>query len=504
MMIKTVTDYLEQTVRRLPDKIAFADDIRAITFAELRREARGVGQTLADRGLFRRPVAVYMDKCVEYISAMLGVTYSGNFYTALDAHMPVARIRKIMDTLEPAVILTDEAHEEAARGFAGDAEVLLYAGASAAEPSDEVLAEVRGRILRTDIMFVLFTSGSTGVPKGVTMLHGAAIPYAEWGSEKFSLDEQTVFAQQVPLYFVASCFEIFHTLRNGCTTYLVSREAFSFPTLLMSFLQEKKINFVVLVPSVMCMVANFDALEEPRAEYLRTVIFGGEAMPGKQMNQWRRAYPDVDFYNIYGLTETLDDSIYFYVDREMDETEPMPIGRSCEHMDFFLADDDGRRIPLSEAGTIGEICARGPSLAAGYYKDPAATARVFVQDPDNDAYPDVVFHTGDLARYNDRGEIVYICRKDFQIKHMGNRIELGEIEAAASALSGVERCCCLHDGERDLIVLFYAGEAGTEAVLPALRRALPDYMVPNRLSRMEELPLNFNGKVDRAKLKEML
>ena len=504
MMIKTVTDYLERTARRLPDKTAFADDRREITFAALRREARGTAQTLINRALFRRPVAVYMDKCVEYIGAMLGVTYSGNYYTALDAHMPPARIRKILDTLEPAVILTDEAHAEAARSFAGDAEVLLYTEAAAEEPDDAALAEVRGRILYTDVMFVLFTSGSTGVPKGVTMQHRAAIPYAEWGSEKFGLNETTVFAQQVPLYFVASCFEIFHTLRNGCTTYLVSKEAFSFPALLMGFLQEKKINFVVLVPSVMCMVANFGALEEMRAEYLQTVIFGGEAMPAKQMNMWKRAYPDVAFYNIYGLTETLDDSIYFYVDREMDESEPMPIGRACEHMDFFLLDDAGRRIPTGEAGTVGEICGRGPSLAAGYYKDPEMTARVFCQDPENDIYPDVVFHTGDLARYNDRGEIVYICRKDFQIKHMGNRIELGEIEAAASALPGVEGCCCLYDGARDRIVLFYAGGAEQTEVLSALRGALPDYMVPNRLRHMEELPLNFNGKVDRASLKELI
>ena len=503
MMIKTVTDYLERTALRLPDKVAFADERREITFARLRREARGVGQALIGRGLFRRPAAIYMDKCVEFIGAMLGVTYSGNFYTALDAHMPSARIEKILDTLEPAVILTDEAHEAAARAFAGEAEVLLYSQASAVEPSDADLAAVRGRIVDTDILFVLFTSGSTGVPKGVTMQHRAALPYAEWGSEKFALDETTVFAQQVPLYFVASCFEIYHTLRNGCTTYLVPKETFSFPVLLLDFLREKQVNLVVLVPSVMCMVANLGALEEMHVDSLRTVIFGGEAMPAKQMNMWRREYPDVAFYNIYGLTETLDDSIYFYVDREMDESEPMPIGRACEHMEFFLQDEDGRTIPTTEAGTVGEICGRGPSLAAGYYKDPEKTESVFRQRLMN-GYPEVIFHTGDLARYNDRGEIVYICRRDFQIKHMGNRIELGEIEAAASALDGVESCCCLYDAKRDRIVLFYAG-AGTEAeILPALRLVLPDYMVPNRLCQMDELPLNFNGKVDRAGLAALI
>lgn len=503
-MIKTVSDYLERTARRLPDKIAFADEKRAISFAGLQREARGVGQALIDRGLFKRPTAIYMDKCVEFIGAMLGVVYSGNFYTSLDAKMPVARIGKILETLEPAVILTDEAHAAAARAFAGAAEVVVYAEACRTEPSAAALAAARAKILYTDIMFVLFTSGSTGVPKGVTMQHKAAIPYAEWGSEKFGLDETTVFAQQVPLYFVASCFEIFHTLRNGCTTYLVPKETFSFPPLLMHFLIEKKINLVVLVPSVMCMVANLGALEEMHVDSLRTVIFGGEAMPAKQMNMWRREYPEVAFYNIYGLTETLDDSIYFYVDRDMDESEPMPIGRACEHMDFFLLDENGRFVPPTEAGTVGEICGRGPSLAAGYYRDEEKTAQVFVQNPMNDSYPEVVFHTGDLARYNDRGEILYIGRKDFQIKHMGNRIELGEIDAAVSALPGIESECCLYDPQRDHIVLFYVGAAEKNDILFSLRQALPDYMIPNKLHRLEEMPLNFNGKVDRLALKNRL
>ena len=500
-MMKTAADYLEITARRLPDKPAFGDDRRQITFLELRRDARGVAQSLADRGLFRRPAAIFLEKSVEYVGALLGVIYSGNFYTCLDAKMPQARIEKILETLEPAVILTDEAHAEAARAFAGDAEVLLYEEIAAREPDDAVLAGVRTRTLDTDIMFVLFTSGSTGTPKGVVMQHRAFLSDIEWGAEKFHPDEETVFAQEVPVYFISHGFEIFLTLRCGCMTWLMSKETVSFPALLMDYLQEKKVTFVVLVPSVMCMAANLGALEEMHVDSLKTVVFGGEAMPAKQMNMWRREYPDVDFWNGYGMTETMSDSIYFLVDREMDESEPMPIGRSCEHMEFFLTEESGRVIPVSEAGTLGEICGRGPGLAAGYYKDPEKTRQVFVPD---EVCPGVVFHTGDLARYNDRGEIVYIGRKDFQIKHMGNRIELGEIETAASALEIVDQCCCLHEARRDRIVLFFSGSGEEAAVLSALRKALPDYMVPNKAVWLEALPLNPNGKVDRPALKERL
>ena len=502
-MIKTIADYLENTARRLPDKTAFADEQRKVTFGQLRREARGVAQTLIDRGLFQRPVAVYMDKCVEFIASMLGVMYSGCFYTALDVHMPPARIEKILETLEPAVILTDEAHRGEAEAFADGAEVIVYGEVIAAVPSDEALAAARGRLTAADIMFVLFTSGSTGVPKGVTMLHGAAIPYVEWGAEKFGFDENTVMGQQAPLYFVASCFEFFHTVRCGGTTYLIPREIFSFPMALLGFMEEKKINTIVLVPTVMCMVANFGALEELHVSSLRTLIFGGEAMPAKQMNMWRHEYPEVEFYNIYGLTETLDDSVYFHVDREMDENEPMPIGRPCEHMDFFLTEEDGAVIPPTDQDRIGELCCRGPSMAAGYYKDPEKTEKVFTRDFSR-GYPQVIFHTGDLARYNDRGEIVYLGRRDFQIKHMGNRIELGEIETAASSLPGVERCCCLYDTKRSRIVLFYAGGGEKAAVKTALKQALPEYMVPAKLVPLDAMPLNMNDKIDRARLMTML
>ena len=499
--IQSVPDYLEISAARFPDKTAFGDGKREMTFAQLREESRRIASVLAGKGLVHRPVAIFMDKQAEVIGGMMGVAYSGNFYTVLDNHMPVARIRKILDTLEPAVVLTVASMEEKAKEFAGDAEVLVYEQLTAL-PADEAAVEsARSRIIGTDTLYVLFTSGSTGTPKGVIISHMAVIEYNEWLSTTFKLDENTVFGNQTPFYFVMSGLDIFQTIRNGCTTWVIPRLAFSFPGMLMSFLQEHHVNTLYWVPSALCLPANLGTVDEMHLPDLRLVMYGGEVMPTKQLNIWRRAYPDVMFVNSYGPTEMTDIITYYIIDREFADNEPIPIGRACSHMDVLVLNDKDE---LCSPGEIGELCGRGPSLASGYYNEPEKTAAAFVQNPLNKAWPEKIYRTGDLVRVDEYGDLVFVTRKDFQIKHMGHRIELGEIETAVSALEGIERACCLYDQKQSKIVLFYIGTVSGEEIRKELKAYLPDYMIPNRYEQMETMPMNLNGKIDRALLKEKL
>ncbi|MDO5338345.1 MAG: amino acid adenylation domain-containing protein [Eubacteriales bacterium] len=500
-MIRLVTDYLDASAQKFPDKTAFADENREISFKETKEEAQRIATVLIKRGFFKKPVAVFMDKRVECIPVFMGIAYSGNFYTVVDVHMPVARIEKIMDTLNPAVIITDKKHEAATAAFAGESEVLLYEELAEQKADKEELRQTRERIIDTDVLYVLFTSGSTGNPKGVIISHKAVIAYVEWGAEAFSLNKDTIFGNQTPFYFVMSGFDIYQTLRNGCTTYVIPRRLFSFPVPLLSFIREHRINTLYWVPSVLCLIANFKALPEVHLDDLKYVIFGGEVMPSKQLNMWRREYPDVKFVNGYGPTELTDVCTYYVVDREIDDRESLPIGIPCNHMDILVLDENGQAVPYGE---IGELCGRGPSVAYGYYNNPEKTREAFVQNPLNPNYPETIYRTGDLVRYNERGELIYISRKDFQIKHMGNRIELGEIETAVSALEGIDMNCCLYDTRRSKIVLFYVGSLEEKEVRERLKMAVPEYMVPNRIKKMKQLPMNLNGKIDRAKLKEML
>ena len=224
-------------------------------------------------------------------------------------------------------------------------------------------------------------------------------------------------------------------------------------------------------------------------------------MPTKQLNMWRAEYPNVMFVNQYGPTEMTDICAYYIVDRDIPDTEAIPIGKASEHMEILLLGEDDR--PVSK-GEIGELCGRGPSLAYGYYNDPEKTASAFVQNPLNQEFPEKIYRTGDLVRINEHGEMVFVSRKDFQIKHMGHRIELGEIEAAASSLEGIDRSCCLYDNERSKIVLFYTGTITETEIKNRLRALIPEYMIPNKTIRLDSMPMNLNGKIDRAGLKACL
>lgn len=504
-MYKVVQEYLEHTASVYGEKTAFADEENRISFGELQDRAKRIASCLCRKDIFKKPAAVFLDKGTACIEAMMGIVYSGNFYTVLDVYMPQARIRKIMEVLQPEVILTDAAHRKDAEAFAGNAEIIEMDEARKAVPDEEKLAGIREKMSSDDTLYVLFTSGSTGTPKGVVISHRAVIYYLDWLGDTFPIDGQTVFANQTPFYFVMSGLDIYMTIKCGAECHIAPKQIFSFPMMTLNWMKEHRINTVFWVPSALCLIANLGALPELHLDDLRLVMFGGEVMPAKQLNMWRREYPDVDFINMYGPTEMTDICAYYWVDREIDDTERLPIGKAADHTKLFLLDENDHEVA---PGETGELCGTGPSLADGYYRDPERTAQVFVPNPLYvPGQPEIdkrMYRTGDLAMVDASGDLIYIGRKDFQIKHMGNRIELGEIETAVSAAEGVKSCCCLYDMERSKIVLFYTGEGEESRLRETLTESLPVYMIPNRMIHLEEMPLNLNGKTDRVKLREMM
>lgn len=496
-----VLKYLNQIVRKKPDKLAFSDGTRSLTFREVYRYSRSVGSYLHIKGIYKKPVVVFMHKSPAEVTAFFGVIAGGCFYVPIDEEMPSGRIQLILDNVQSPLILCDETTVEKAASFqVKDCEIALYDEIAQTQIDDEALDDIYRRAIDTDPIYIVFTSGSTGIPKGVAACHRSVIDYIEQLSEALQFNEDTIFGNQTPLYFDACLKELYPTLKFGATTYLIPRNLFSVPVALVEYLNEHKINTICWVVSALTMISAFGTFQIEKPKYLHTVAFGSEVFPIKQFRLWREALPEATFTNLYGPTEGTGMCCFYRVDREFADGEAIPIGRPFPNREILLLTQEGKP---AQAGQEGEICIRGTSLTLGYYNDPLRTAEAFVQNPLNTAYPEVIYKTGDIGRYNEAGELVFVSRKDYQIKHMGHRIELGEVEVNVGMVGGVQMTACIYDAKRVKIVLYYVGELSEKELTEALKGRLPRYMIPNKIIRLEQMPFTANGKIDRVTLKNI-
>lgn len=496
-MRTNILQYLEETAARLPQKVSFSDGKDSVTFAELYRGARAIGSRLAESSCRGHAVAVLMDKHPKAIVTFMGIVYSGAYYVALDAQMPALRMKMIVDTIKPLFVITDEKHKKLAQGLG--IEALIYDDIVGYRENTELLEAVRARQIDTDPIYVVFTSGSTGVPKGVAACHRSVIDYTEALCEAIGFEESTVFGNQTPLYFDAPLKEIMPTLKYGATAYLIPKQLFMFPVKLCEYLNEHGVNTICWVVSALTMISSLGVLEKTPPKQLTTVCFGSEVFPRKQYELWRAALPNARFFNLYGPTEATGMSCYWRAERELGENEPIPVGKPFRNTDIFLITEDGSE---AREGEVGEIYIRGTCVTLGYISNPEKTAEAFVQNPLNDKYPEIVYRTGDLGRFNRYGELEFVSRKDSQIKHMGHRIELGEIEAAASTCEGIDRACAVYPSEKKKIVLYYVGNITSAELTAYLVKLLPRYMLPGEYRRLDVMPLTANCKIDRKLLLE--
>lgn len=503
-MNRTILEILEKTAKKFPDKIIYEDINRKSTYSEFIQVTQKIGSSLAKKIQdINKPVAIYIDRSVTCLETMMGVSYSGNYFTVLDTKSPKERIDLILQTLPEISIVVEKKNVEKIKELNFDGEIFIYEELIEEKIDNDKLSEIRNRIIDTDPMYVQFTSGSTGVPKGIVICHRSVITYAYNIKETFKIDEKTIFGNEPPFYFSMSTLEIYTTMISGATMYIIPKMYFAFPIKLLTFLKEKKINTIYWVPSVLCIVANMKALDEIELPDLKKVLFAGEVMPVKQLNIWIEHFPNTMFANLCGPTEITDICTYYIVDRKFENNESLPIGKACYNCDVLIIKEDGTR---AKNGEEGELCVRGSFLALGYYNNPEKTNQAFIQNPLNTAYPEIIYKTGDIVKTNERGEILYISRKDFQIKHMGYRIELGEIENAINNIDGIISCACIYDNENKKIILFYQGnnKLTDKEILQKSKEALPNYMIPNEIHRLSQMVYNANGKIDKNQLKKMV
>jgi len=503
-MLNSAARWLEQASGRFPDKTAVEDEYGTLTFRELEEASAAVASAILERGFgANRPVLVYLPKSRESIVSFLGILYAGCPYAPVDYAIPLARLQKTVDSLQPALVITDtDGGARLAELDLGGAQTAVYQELAAHPIDRAAVSRSLDAVLDTDPAYIMYTSGSTGTPKGVAVPHKGILGYVQAMKEIFRLNENDVLGLQSGFHFDNSVFDIYGCLLNGARLVIIPEVLFMYPRELMDLVEEKGITSIFWVPTVMISVANAGALEGRELPKLRTVAFAGEVMPNRQLNVWRRALPGREFVNLYGPTET-DVCTYYQVDRPFADHEPLPIGKPWNGARILLLKEDGTPAAGDEEG---EICVLGSCLALGYWNAPELTERAFVRNPLNRNVPERMYRTGDLGRWDSDGNLLFCGRRDYQIKLRGNRIELGDVEAAAATLEGVEKVCALFDGGAQEIVLVVQSREKLQLrkVNLALGKLIPKYMLPRRLEVMGALPETPNRKIDRVTLRRSL
>jgi D-alanine--poly(phosphoribitol) ligase subunit 1 len=497
-VVTNVLSYLEHSAACTPDKTAVIDPEGSCTYARLMQSAQAVGSALSHCAVPRQPVVVWMEKSISALTAFFGIVYAGGFYVYISPDQPRSRLEQILSVAQPSVVISsaEGVKQWTEEGLPGKA--LCYDELVNAPVETERLNQIRRTSFDTDPLYCNFTSGSTGVPKGVAVCHRSVIDFIGVFPELFHITGEDVIANQAPFDFDVSVKDIYSAMKTGATLVLVPKKYFSVVTQLLDYLCEHQVTTLIWAVSALCLVAQFRGFTYRVPERVNKVLFSGEQMPIKFLRQWQEYLPNATYVNLYGPTEITCNCTYHVIDRAVEEGEILPIGRAFPNEKVFLLDADNRLITKPEVQ--GELCVAGTALALGYWNAPEQTAKAFVNNPLNPNYPERIYRTGDLAYYGENGELYFAGRKDFQIKHMGHRIELEEIEAAINRQDGVERCCCVYDHERSRLTAFYVGTPDPKELKKSLYALLPAYMIPNAMKQLPELPITANGKLDRKAL----
>ena len=492
-------ELLEQM--REKNKCGVYDEFGFTSYLEIQKFSEQIGTALAKYVSINMPVAVYMEKSVLALESFFGIHYAGGCYSFLNPELPDERLKNIVTVLQTNIIITDGSFYERAVSLFPEF-IILKVEELRKFPCDyEVLQAIRSKKIDTDPLYINFTSGSTGLPKGVVVSHRSVLDFISYFTEIFHITGEDTLANQAPLDFDVSVQDIYSALKTGANLVLIPRAYFSNPMKLMDMLVDYKVTTMIWAVSALCLISTFHGLDYKPLEHVNKVMFSGEVMPMKHLKSWMEHLTQATFVNLYGPTEITCNCTYHILDRER-EYDKIPIGKAFPNEDVFLLDESNRRI--DEPFKMGEICVRGSELALGYFNNSLETNKKFVQNPSQKNYIDLIYRTGDLGYFNEQNEFFFSGRKDFQIKYMGHRIELEEIERAIHDIEGISRCCVIFLEEKSRLVAFYIGNKSEVEIRQILKEHLPIYMIPTKWISISEFPLNKNGKIDRKALGGMI
>ena len=520
-MISLLHDYVSRHARAHGGDVAAVMHDRSLSYADLDETSDRLARWLVDVGCEAGDrVCLLAPKSLGSIVGIIATLKAGCVYVPLDTEAPLARTRKMIVAVEPAAILaTERTTESIADLTAGSERSPVTARVDHATDEEirgeaEVWKEPTAASLRPavgvdDLAYIMFTSGSTGDPKGVMITHANVSHFVEWGTSRFRMRRGDRHSGHSPLHFDLSVFDLFGTFAAGAELHLVPPEKNLIASALVDFIRSARLTQWFSVPTSLVQMAMHADLDDAELPSLERLFWCGEVLPTPVLRRWMRRFPDVEFTNLYGPTETTIASSAFTVSEPPGRDDAdVPIGTACEGEELIVLDDDLRQVA---PGEVGDLYIGGVGLSPGYWRDEAKTAAAFLRHPFRGDGDERLYRTGDRAVVGASGLVSFRGRADTQIKSRGYRIELGDIEAAVGTLGLL--------GESAVVSVPSSGFEGTaiccafvprrshEVPVHELRRALaellPSYMLPSRWRSFDELPKNANGKIDRQALKAL-
>lgn len=525
--MRLLQDGITRQAEQRPESIALVSHEQRVSYAFVESESNRLARCLVESGCQRGDrIALLIPKSPLAIVAILATLKADAIYVPVDPAMPAARVAKIlrksgarwMLAAGPTQKLLNEimCEEDLKTGIhLGWLElqvpeallsetILSLRDVAACSPTARTYANNA-----SDPAHILFTSGSTGDPKGVIITHNNVCQFVDWGVRYFNIDHTDRNSGQTPLHFDLSTFDIYGTLTAGAQLHLVAPELNLLPHKLAAFMRESQLTQWFSVPSVLNYMAKFDAVQENDFPTMKRLLWCGEVLPTPALIYWMRKLPHVTFTNLYGPTEaTIASSYYTMRQYPASEDQPIPIGTPCEGESLLVM---GESMQPVSPGEIGDLYIAGVGLSPGYWEDPEKTNAAFLTHTGTGTSCQRIYKTGDLASVGIDGLFYFHGRADSQIKSRGYRIELGEIEAALNALGSLTEVAVVgartDSFEGTLICCAYVVSADNKVTPTTLRsqlsKMIPSYMLPSRWQEFELLPKNVNGKIDRRSLKEL-
>lgn len=525
-MTPLLQDWVTREAALHPEASAIVCGPEKLTYGQLEKTSNQLARALEKFACHKGDrVCFLMPKSPLAIISMIGILKAGCIHVPLDPGSPPLRIRKILASCDthcllaagPVLPLLQEIFDGPSlrdqvsvawlepRGISSRVFPVVCTGDDLAHLDSNPVPQ---KVSSADAAHILFTSGSTGVPKGVIITHSNVIHFVAWALRHFGIGRSERFSGHTPLHFDLSTFDVFGSLAAGAELHMVPHETTLSPFKLAEFIRAGELTQWFSVPSVLNYMAKFDAVKFGDFPSLRRVLWCGEVLPTPVLSYWMQRLPHVRFTNLYGPTEaTIASSFYDVPACPLNERAPIPIGTACDGEELMVLDRDMQPVPQ---GVIGDLYIAGAGLSPGYWRDGEKTEAAFLHIS-RGSTNSRIYRTGDLARRGEDGLVYFIGRNDTQIKSRGYRIELGEIEAALSALSDLQESavvaidrsgfegwliCCAY-------VLHSASAATSVIVRKELGKHIPSYMMPARWMNCGVLPKNPNGKIDRPKLREL-